>query len=417
MTAGIFKIPRSFILNSGICAAFFGIGIAVYYLFPAQYVYLVTEDTPAEYATTTAYIAGCFLLTWAMIKISDARTIMSALLLLFMFFVGMEEISWGQRIIGIETSDFFMEHNHQRELNIHNLSSVRYTKMIFHNAMLLWLLLSWVSWKRLGPFGRLLGWLKVPKIPPLAAPYFILALIYAYLGVIPKSEELNELLFALGFCFVSLDILYTTGPKSAPARSQGMAALAVAVAVVVSAIFLSIRWPWPEALASRMNLFATKEYPLRGLDAQAEKVFEYLLAKPGLRNPDTLQNYAAFLRERGEEERAKIILKMSLEEKKKRIADGRESGVAYYRLANFYASLSRHAEEQGALIKAIELYTAEIAELERKIHSGELSGKEAGPLLRYAYEESADAYERTGNFKEAERHRTLLSELRASSDR
>ncbi|HPV99415.1 MAG TPA: hypothetical protein PLZ78_16390, partial [Spirochaetota bacterium] len=60
---------------------------------------------------------------------------------------------------------------------------------------------------------------------------------------------------------------------------------------------------------------------------------------------------------------------------------------------------------------------AEIAELERKIHSGELSGKAAGPLLRYAYEELVDAYERTRNFKEAERCRTLLSELCDSSDR
>ena len=411
MTARFSTGLRSFIFNSGICAVLFGVILAAYYLFPVQYVHLIAEDTPAEYATTTAYLAGCLLLLWAMIRNRDARTMMCALLLLFMFFVGMEEISWGQRIIGIETSDFFMEHNHQREFNLHNLSFVRYTKMIFHNGMLAWLLLSWIPWSRLGAFGRLLGWLKVPKIPPHAAPYCILALLFAYFGVIPKSEELNELLFAFGFGLVSLDILYTTGPKSSPGRSQLMPALVMVAAVAASAVALSIRWPWPDVLASRMNLFAVKEYPRRGLDVQAQKVFEYLVATPQLRNPDTLYNYASFLRKKGEEERAQSLISMAIEEKKKRIAGGTENGTAYYRMANFYASLSRRAEEQRALERAIELYAAEIRDLERGIRSGEMIKKVAETRLRYAYDEIADAYERTGSGESAAKYRALLEGL------
>lgn len=95
MTARFSTGLRSFLVNSGICAVLFGVILAAYYLFPVQYVHLIAEDTPAEYATTTAYLAGCFLLLWAMIRNRDARTMMCALLLLFMFFVGMEEISWG----------------------------------------------------------------------------------------------------------------------------------------------------------------------------------------------------------------------------------------------------------------------------------------------------------------------------------
>ena len=274
---------KSILINSGVCVAAFAAIMALYYRFPVWYVYLISEDTPAEYATTTAYLAGCCMMAWAMIRNRDARTMINVLLLLFMFFVGMEEISWGQRIIGIETTDFFMEHNHQREFNLHNLSFVKYTKMLFHNGVLVWLLLSWIPWRKLGILGRLLEWLKVPKIPPFTAPYFILALVFAYFGIIPKSEEFNELIFAYGFAFLSLDIYYDTGPAADRDRLHILPAWLLTGAVVASALFLSVRWPWPDVLSSRMNLFAVKEYPRRGLDVQAEKVFEYLVATPQLR--------------------------------------------------------------------------------------------------------------------------------------
>ena len=44
-------------------------------------------------------------------------------LLTFMaFFVGMEEISWGQRLIGFDEPQFWAEHNTQAEFTFHNLS-------------------------------------------------------------------------------------------------------------------------------------------------------------------------------------------------------------------------------------------------------------------------------------------------------
>jgi len=190
-----------------------------------------------------------------------------------------------------------------------------------------------------------------------------------------------------------------------------MPALVMVAAVAASAVALSIRWPWPDVLASRLNLFAVKEYPRHGLDVQAEKVFEYLVATPQLRNPDTLYNYASFLRKRGEEERAQSLISMAIEEKKKRIAGGTENGTAYYRMANFYASLSRRAEEQRALKRAIELYAAEIRDLEQGIRSGKMIRKVAETRLRYAYDEIADAYERTGNGESATKYRALLEGL------
>jgi hypothetical protein len=54
-------------------------------------------------------------------------------LALALFFVAGEEISWGQRILGIKSSEFFQEKNAQGETNLHNLvvGGVKLNKIIF----------------------------------------------------------------------------------------------------------------------------------------------------------------------------------------------------------------------------------------------------------------------------------------------
>lgn len=54
-----------------------------------------------------------------------------------MFFGAGEEISWGQRIFGVQSSEFFKEHNAQEETNLHNLvvGDVKLNKLIFSNLM------------------------------------------------------------------------------------------------------------------------------------------------------------------------------------------------------------------------------------------------------------------------------------------
>lgn len=52
------------------------------------------------------------------------RMIFLGLALLFFFAAG-EEISWGQRILGIETPEFIESHNVQKELTLHNLDIIQ----------------------------------------------------------------------------------------------------------------------------------------------------------------------------------------------------------------------------------------------------------------------------------------------------
>ena len=42
--------------------------------------------------------------------------------LIFIFGAG-EEISWGQRIFNVESSEYFLENNAQGETNLHNMTT------------------------------------------------------------------------------------------------------------------------------------------------------------------------------------------------------------------------------------------------------------------------------------------------------
>src|SRR5690606_35883388 len=57
---------------------------------------------------------------------------------LFLFAAG-EEISWGQRIFGVESSEFFIENNAQGETNLHNLvvGEKKINKIIFSQLLFL----------------------------------------------------------------------------------------------------------------------------------------------------------------------------------------------------------------------------------------------------------------------------------------
>lgn len=92
---------------------------------PGIYLRLIREDGIVEWSTALAYAAGsgfAFLLALRLWR--GCRVVLAALygaLAAGMLFVTFEEISWGQRILGLEASGFFIEHSVKEEINIHNL--------------------------------------------------------------------------------------------------------------------------------------------------------------------------------------------------------------------------------------------------------------------------------------------------------
>ncbi|MGV8092118.1 MAG: hypothetical protein AB2L24_09675 [Mangrovibacterium sp.] len=139
------------------------------------------------------------------------------MLAILFFFAAGEEISWGQRIFGIESSEFFLEHNKQAETNLHNMivKGKNLNKLIFAAPVFIVLTIYFV-------FLRLL----VAKIPfihnlaerfrvPLPRNLHVIVVVIVTLMILTlrlvKVSELHELSFAMVFFMVFINPLYTDG--------------------------------------------------------------------------------------------------------------------------------------------------------------------------------------------------------------
>lgn len=60
-----------------------------------------------------------------------------SILALVLFVMGMEEISWGQRVFQWQTSSYFSEHNVQGETNLHNLNTQLFQDVLFFGGFIL----------------------------------------------------------------------------------------------------------------------------------------------------------------------------------------------------------------------------------------------------------------------------------------
>ena len=95
------------------------------------------EDGLVEWLTVFGLLLGAGLCFIRFVKLLHKRSAiflaLTFLLGLMLFIVAGEEVSWGQRLFGIQSPEFFKEHNTQSETNFHNmvLDGVKVNKVIF----------------------------------------------------------------------------------------------------------------------------------------------------------------------------------------------------------------------------------------------------------------------------------------------
>lgn len=113
------------------------IGYILFYTNVHRFEAYVQEDGLVEWLTVLGLILGCIVCVSRFFKLIKKRSawflIVTLGLALLLFFAGGEEISWGQRIFHIKSSEFFKERNSQGETNLHNLvvDGVKLNKLIF----------------------------------------------------------------------------------------------------------------------------------------------------------------------------------------------------------------------------------------------------------------------------------------------
>lgn len=194
------------------------------------YELLIAEDSFFEYLQFIAYfIAGVFSLKVAIKKYKSKNLFLAFIyfmLSLSLIFVAFEEISWGQRILNVETPQAIADNNFQGELTIHNLRPIQ--KILHYAYMIVGIY---------GAFGRYVlhrikqipDHIKLHLAPPGYLTFYFFAVtafyvlndfiaFYYEIGVTGKTgmsqwQEVSETFLSLGFMFFVIDVLNRTKHK------------------------------------------------------------------------------------------------------------------------------------------------------------------------------------------------------------
>ncbi len=155
----------------------------------------------------------------------------------FCFVVALEEISWGQRFLGYRPHPYFLEHNFQQELNLHNVASMRLRMLALQlvsggYGVVLPLLLLVPALGRLAGRIRLFG--PPTALVPAFAATFLLYVVYPF----KFAGEGVELMLGLSFLFTLLVRVRELPPAARPARAPAPAAEIALYAALVTLLAL-----------------------------------------------------------------------------------------------------------------------------------------------------------------------------------
>jgi hypothetical protein len=185
----------------------------------ATYKWFTTEDGFAETMQVVFYVSSLIMSLIAAFRYwRRGEKLMGVLYLGLsgaLFFLIGEEISWGQRIFGWQTSEAFATANKQDETNLHNVygvgSTFKWIQMLVGAYGTIVPLLVW-RWSRLQPYRDRL-WAVVPHYTLIG--YFVMMFVWRiyrnlfepppdFYFVVSEYNEVLELALALGFFFFLL---------------------------------------------------------------------------------------------------------------------------------------------------------------------------------------------------------------------
>ena len=183
---------------------------------PESYRDAMQEDRLVEWLSVFTYTAAGAI---TLVRAVRARRVFDGLVGVFLLFVAGEEMSWGQRLFGITPPSYFLEHNTQQEMNVHNFSSIfggpkgPFTLVLVGYAVVMPLV------ALLAPGRRLLARIGASPPPLSAIPWFVAAIVLFQWYPVSFTGEWNELLAGSAF----LAAAGVTGPVLVGLAPVGMA--------------------------------------------------------------------------------------------------------------------------------------------------------------------------------------------------
>ena len=305
-----FHLLAAFLLTAGI--------VYLHTQAPVAYMRLITEDEFGEYATAVSYLVMAAFFALLVVQADGKlRRLLWLFIALCAFFVGMEEISWGQRLFHLPTPEVLQESNVQGELSLHNLIETDPLHTVAAWLIIVAIVISAALLLARGkPLVRLREVLEqagFPLIPIPLTPWFALTAYFFLTGSFVKGDEIGEFVLGLG---VALFGLYTWlawgffGDRNRVAvRVTSAVILLLLIALVTEAL---MRFGYEAGIGDRLRRSATRDYPALGMYRQADMIFDYLAAHPRYLAEDTQILHAQQLISRGMGMRAQEVLAAEL---------------------------------------------------------------------------------------------------------
>ncbi|HEY0056641.1 MAG TPA: hypothetical protein VGB63_14905 [Pedobacter sp.] len=182
---------------------------AFYLLNEPLYRLLIREDHLVEWLTFACLLLTGFYSATLAYKIKIKYNYYHWFFISFSAFcvlAGFEEISWGQRVFQVESTEFFKTYSDQKEINMHNTFQGTVgikTKHIALIAMFIYgVIFSWRQDK-----DKLFYWLKSKKLiipPTFLIPGFLMATVLMLDFQTGHEEEIGEFFFSICFLLMIL---------------------------------------------------------------------------------------------------------------------------------------------------------------------------------------------------------------------
>lgn len=173
------------------------------------------EDGFVENGSAIFLLSSSILLLSRFFKLFSSKSTtwkigIAAMALLFFFAAG-EEISWGQRIFNIESSEYFLENNAQGETNLHNMvvGGTKINKLIFSQlltvVLVIYLIITPFLYRKYELVKNLANQFAVPIVQWYQTIYFLAGTVL--LAFIPSNRkwEIYELAFSVIFLLIFLN--------------------------------------------------------------------------------------------------------------------------------------------------------------------------------------------------------------------
>ena len=211
-------------------AAILALAVACTLLFaldPARFGIGAQEDSAIEWLSALLLLGGSALFAGMFLQRRHEGTgALPALLLALVFFaIGMEEISWFQRVLGFETPPELARANMQQEFNLHNLHTDLFENLYYLGAAFALILLPFLRDAlpaARGVWAAILDYAPARWVVAVAAPLSIFN--YGLWNVIPMQVTMM-LTVLVAACYAR-----AAGRRGTRAEAALFAALAVVIA-------------------------------------------------------------------------------------------------------------------------------------------------------------------------------------------